>query len=44
MWACMVLVNISSTGASITLILIPVSSSQSGPEKFFGSSGWRPAS
>jgi hypothetical protein len=38
------LVNISAVGTSITLILMPVSFSHCGPEKFSGSSDWRPAS
>src|SRR5215212_6382661 len=40
----MILVNISAVCTSTTLTLIPVSSSHFGPEKFSGSSAWRPAS
>ena len=34
----------SAVGTSITLILMPVNFSHCGPEKFSGSSDWRPAS
>jgi hypothetical protein len=37
------LVNISAVGTSMTFTLMPVSSHR-GPEKFNGSSAWRPAS
>ncbi len=37
-------VRISANGASVTSVLIPVSFSQSGPEKFLSSSAWGPAS
>src|SRR5215216_5564434 len=40
----MILVNISAVCTSTTLTLMPVSSSHFGPEKFSGSSAWRPAS
>src|SRR5262249_20758943 len=42
--SCMILVNISAVGTSITLILQPVSCSHLGPEKLSGSSDCRPAS
>ena len=42
--SAMIFVRIWANGASVSFVLIPVSFSQSGPEKFLSSSAWGPAS
>ena len=44
MCSAITFVQISANGASVTFVLIPVSFSQSGPEKFLSSSACGPAS